>query len=684
MTVVESNGTAAAIDAAAIETFLDVLHPRRRWNGALGLSYLAGTSIKTAWPADFREAMQTSMQLAPDYDVYLNVALRSGALGEYERGGIAECVLLPALFADVDYGNTHDRQDLPADRDAALDLVGKCSLRPSMVIDSGYGLHVYWCTDEPVANETGRRLLAAWKRLWEGLAQDAGVHVDTAAIEITRMLRVGGTLNHKHDTQRQVSILHADSNVRYALAQITKVVGELPPAAAGVGGHWRKIERDRLGAGDRAALEALEALGGHSPYHQVDAHGDEVLYVTRPGKTAGSSASVGHIGPGVVKVFSESWRGLPQGVYDADQLRERPSRGHGSRADVESDEDAERDALSSILAVVGERRCVTGGSFALDAATEVASVWGEGDDVLWAAGEPTLIAGPTGIGKTTLEQHIILARVGLRGDVLGYPVVASDKRVLYIAADRPPQAARSLRRMVSEQDRKLLDERVRVWRGPLPYSLGQRPEVLLMLAEQAGADMVLIDSLKDVGGGQLSKEEIGTNVNSAFQLATAEGVDVSALHHVKKPQAGEGAPKRIDSVFGSTMITAGAGSVILLWGEPGDPVIELLHRKQPMNEVGPLTIEHDAHAGRLEISTDTVTPISLLARAPRGLTAQELAVLWFKKPAPNRLEVAKAYRRLESLANAQPPRAMRDPGARGGEHGGKANRYFAVDDYRTS
>jgi hypothetical protein len=84
----------------------------------------------------------------------------------------------------------------------------------------------------------------------------------------------------------------------------------------GTTGHWKKLDRDMLEPQDRAALEALEAIGGHSPYLS-DGH----IAVTRPGKVAGASASIGHIGPGIAKVFTPNWPPLKdQAVYDADQL----------------------------------------------------------------------------------------------------------------------------------------------------------------------------------------------------------------------------------------------------------------------------------------------------------------------------------------------------------------------------
>ena len=48
-------------------------------------------------------------------------------------------------------------------------------------------------------------------------------------------------------------------------------------------------------------------------------------------------------------------------------------------------------------------------------------------------------------------------------------------------------------------------------------------------------------------------------------------------------------------------ITAGAGSVVLLWRQPGDAIIELVHLKQPAEEVGPLRFLHEQETGSVTI-----------------------------------------------------------------------------------
>ncbi len=121
-----------------------------------------------------------------------------------------------------------------------------------------------------------------------------------------------------------------------------------------------------------------------------------------------------------------------------------------------------------------QSRAEDGAAFILDAEEEVPSLWGRDGEVLWAAGEPLQIVGPQGVVKTTLAQRLALHRAGVRdGDLLEMPVEVSAGRTLYIAADRPRQAARSFRRMVAEADREALELGIIVWRGPLPFDLGR-------------------------------------------------------------------------------------------------------------------------------------------------------------------------------------------------------------------
>jgi replicative DNA helicase len=311
------------------------------------------------------------------------------------------------------------------------------------------------------------------------------------------------------------------------------------------------------------------------------------------------------------------------------------------------------------------------GSYVLDAPEHVESIWGSGHESLWACGEPFLICGPDGVGKTTLGQQLALAVAGIGGDsLLGLPVTGKGKRVLYLACDRPTQARRSMHRMVGEDQRAELDKQFVIWRGPLPFDIAVTPKGLTALAARTECDVIVIDALKDVAAG-LSKDEVGTGVNTALQIACTEGIEVLALHHQRKAQQGAAKPRFLSDVYGSRWITAGCGSVVMLWGDAGDSVVELTHLKQPDETVGPLTVVHDHIRGRSR-AEDRLDALTVVATARQGVTAAGVATAIYGSADKNNIE--KARRKLERLAGDD--KIHRDDGSRGQGH---STLYFSID-----
>lgn len=336
-------------------------------------------------------------------------------------------------------------------------------------------------------------------------------------------------------------------------------------------------------------------------------------------------------------------------------------------------EDSGQTVTEALVNLVAHR--IQPGGSVLDAPECVESVWGVGHRCMWARGEPFVLVGPDGTGKTSIAQQLVIHMVGVRaGPFLGMNVSPPAGRVLYVAADRPTQALRSFRRMVTEDDREKLDDRLVIWRGPLPFDLGREPMGLLELARRVEAGAVVIDSLKDCAS-DLVKDEGGQGINRALQHAVAEGVDLCLLHHQRKAQAGGTKPNSISDVYGSRWLTAGAGSVAMVWGQAGDPVVELTHLKQPDEVVGPLEVVHDHVAGVSRVE-DHVDAAALLRGAANGLSAAGCAYLLCKIPPgeqPSRNQIERARRQLERLTKEG--RAHRHDGSKGGD----ATLYFAVD-----
>lgn len=291
---------------------------------------------------------------------------------------------------------------------------------------------------------------------------------------------------------------------------------------------------------------------------------------------------------------------------------------------------------------------VDGGSFVLDIPEHMPALWGAGEDVLWAEGEALMICGPSGVGKTTITGQLLRGLLGLGTKVLGWEVRPA-RRVLYLAMDRPAQIRRALRRMFSPEERAVLAERVVFWKGPPPYDLAKRPETLLEMARAANADVVIVDSLKDAAIG-LADDVVGASYNRARQAVLADGRQMLELHHVVKKGDAGSAPNALKDVYGSSHLTNGAGSVVMLWGDAGDPIVELKHLKQPAHDVGPLKVLHDSVSGVSSI-LDGTDVLEMIRRSPSGVTASDVATFLFSTEKPSKNDVEKARRRLVKLTS---------------------------------
>lgn len=286
------------------------------------------------------------------------------------------------------------------------------------------------------------------------------------------------------------------------------------------------------------------------------------------------------------------------------------------------------------------------GVWLFDTFEEKPPIWGRDDEILWPEDESLLIAAPTGIGKTTLANLIVQASVGLgSGEVLGYPVTECD-RVLYLAMDRPAQIRRAMRRVFAEEDSRHLSDRLVIYPAPLPEALDENPWVLAELAEIAQADRVVIDSVKD-SMLEASADKSGSAFNRAVQMCNAEGVPSCGLHHQRKAQNGV-KPNTIADVYGSNWITAGAGSVLLLWGEPGTGTAELVHLKMPAEPVGPLDLTIDSYSGTIAVAHQWDALAWLRNCGANGGTPTEggYAMLAAK---PNKAQVERVRRKLDRL-----------------------------------
>jgi replicative DNA helicase len=268
---------------------------------------------------------------------------------------------------------------------------------------------------------------------------------------------------------------------------------------------------------------------------------------------------------------------------------------------------------------------------------------------------------------------LLMGRLGLSSKVLGFDV-QQGKRVLYLAMDRPMQIAGSLRRQLKGVDRDLLEDRLLFWKGPPPQDVARHPELLRDMCLAAGADTVVIDSLKDAAI-KLSDEETGQGFNRAVQMCVTDDIEVLVYHHQVK-RSSDGKPKELSDVYGSGWITAGLGSCLLLWGKAGDTRVELSQLKPPAMRLEPFSVEHDQRTGRMTCAKD-LQPDDWLQVFETPTTARDFAALMVGHADVTRNDIATAQRRIDRwVKDSVLIRAGRGP--QGGAGGGGAGMRYVL------
>lgn len=134
----------------------------------------------------------------------------------------ANAVALKSLFLDVDCKGDGG---YPTQKEATVALAAFLKAaalpRPSIIVSSGGGLHVYWTLDRAI-------IPAEWKPLALALAEATkqhGLKCDTqVTIDSARLLRVPDTFNRKTDTPRPVRIAGTALDFDYPVEKIEEAL----------------------------------------------------------------------------------------------------------------------------------------------------------------------------------------------------------------------------------------------------------------------------------------------------------------------------------------------------------------------------------------------------------------------------------------------------------------------------
>jgi len=183
---------------------------------------------------DTGQFLAAALAKAPHQNVYVSVGTQDQRPPTGKRGTANDVTCLPSLWVEIDVqGDGHKADNLPPTVEDAMALVNRFPVPFSVAILSGGGLHLYWLLDTPLVftndeeREAGKMLVRRFQATIRGYAAERGWKVDNTS-DISRVLRLPGTLNHKSSPPLPVTTMEMHPDRRYAIAELEKHFIEVP------------------------------------------------------------------------------------------------------------------------------------------------------------------------------------------------------------------------------------------------------------------------------------------------------------------------------------------------------------------------------------------------------------------------------------------------------------------------
>lgn len=144
----------------------------------------------------------------PGANVYLSMGVARVRLESHRRMTIDNVVGITCVWVEIDVaGPAHAAGNLPTSLTEARRVIDSTGLAPSIVVSSGHGLQAMWLLDEPwifsdstnedFQRQEARNLLRDWRASIAVHAHAMGRWKVDAVHDLSRVLRVPGTMNRK-------------------------------------------------------------------------------------------------------------------------------------------------------------------------------------------------------------------------------------------------------------------------------------------------------------------------------------------------------------------------------------------------------------------------------------------------------------------------------------------------------
>lgn len=182
------------------ELFLNALFQATRHDVELRVISKDGIVVDQHFSRDHKKIKQIIKRHSLTHNIYFGVFTREGNQGKAENVREGTCI-----FADMDFKNYKGGQK------EADEIIKKFPVKPSLVIHTGNGYHLYWLLAKVISVQNLKDRVI---NILRGIANT--LSADTSVADIARVLRMPGTLNHKTIPPKPV-FLDCINEIRYSL-----------------------------------------------------------------------------------------------------------------------------------------------------------------------------------------------------------------------------------------------------------------------------------------------------------------------------------------------------------------------------------------------------------------------------------------------------------------------------------
>lgn len=184
------------------KAFLSTIY-RKCTEGYITLTFLP--ERKTLWfkVNEIDKISEAAQKYGTKTNTFFGVGLIRKVLQNNLRGSENDILTITTLYADIDVrSNAHAETALPCSTDEAIEFLNSLPLKPSIIVNSGNGLHAYWLLDTPFKIQSAKdkdyitSIFKGWSKFVNANAKERGWKLDNVS-DLARVLRVPGSINHK-------------------------------------------------------------------------------------------------------------------------------------------------------------------------------------------------------------------------------------------------------------------------------------------------------------------------------------------------------------------------------------------------------------------------------------------------------------------------------------------------------